>query len=94
MSTFLVLQTPVHLRAERLGDLHREGAYAARRAVDQDLLARLNPPFVAQRLQGGERRNRHGRRLLERPTASTCPAKSVPKTLRFGLRSPTAGRAM
>ena len=28
------------------------------------------------------------------PTASTRPATSVPRTLRFGLRSPTAGRAM
>src|SRR6185437_7166343 len=52
------------LRAERAGDLHGEGADAARRAVDQDLLAGPQPAVVAQAAQGGQRRHRHGRRLL------------------------------
>ena len=32
-----------HLRSECLGDLHGERAHASRRAVDQDLLSRLEP---------------------------------------------------
>jgi hypothetical protein len=32
-----------HLGAERLGDLHGERPYAARRADDQDLVPRLDP---------------------------------------------------
>src|SRR5215211_1607413 len=55
-----------HLRSERPGDLHGERAHAARRAVDQHLLPRLDLPLVAEALQGGERRDGHGRRLLER----------------------------
>jgi len=33
-----VLQTAGHFSAERLRDLHGEGAHASRGAVDQDLL--------------------------------------------------------
>src|SRR6266571_4486922 len=39
---------------------------AARRTVDQDLLPRLELSLVAQTLERGERRRRHGRRLFER----------------------------
>ena len=48
-------------RAEGFGDLHGEGADAAGGAIDEDLLARLEAPLVAKRLQGGEARD-------ERPT--------------------------
>ena len=37
-----------YIRAERFRDLDRERADAARRAVDEDFLARLNFSFVAQ----------------------------------------------
>src|SRR5207248_5651242 len=40
-----------HICAERFGDLHRERAHASRRAVDQDLLPRLDLSFVAYSLQ-------------------------------------------
>ena len=49
-----------------LGDLHGERADAAGRAVDQHLLSRLDLALVAQALQCGDRRDRHGRSLLER----------------------------
>src|SRR5713101_3356180 len=54
-----------HVRAERLGDLHSERTHASRRAVDQDLLPRLNPSFIAKALKGGDCRDRHSRRLVE-----------------------------
>ena len=54
-----------HICAERLGDLHRERAHASRRAVDQDLLSRLDLALVAQTLQGGDRRDGNGGRLLK-----------------------------
>ena len=118
-----------HLRSERLRDLHREGAHASRRAVDQDLLPWLDPsrgredpagrstrpagrpppartsgwPVSAPRglpRRGRTRRSRRvttspntsspGRnRVTFLPTASTCPATSLPRTRFFGLRSPT-----
>jgi hypothetical protein len=53
------------VRAEGLGDLHGKRSNATRRTVDQDLLPRLNPSFVAKALQGGESRHRDGCRLLE-----------------------------
>ena len=43
-----------HFRAEGFGDLHGECADAARGAVDQDLLPRLDLPLVAQTLQHGQ----------------------------------------
>jgi YesN/AraC family two-component response regulator len=46
-----------YIRAERLGDLHSEGAYSPRGAINQHFLPRLNFPFVAKTLQRGERRN-------------------------------------
>src|SRR5205807_9702638 len=52
--------------AERLGDLNRECAYASRRAIDQDFLARLNLCLITKRLQRRESRNRHRRPLLKR----------------------------
>src|SRR6266550_5117172 len=60
-----------HIRAERLGDLHRERTHASRRTVNQDLVLRLNLSLVAQAaqtktLQCGECRNRHRSRLLKR----------------------------
>src|SRR3954469_2680823 len=54
-----------HFRSERLGDLHCERANTARGTVDQDLLPRLNPAFIAKALQSGQPRHRYGRRLLE-----------------------------
>src|ERR1035438_4361531 len=55
-----------HVRAETLGDLHRERAHASRGAVDQDLLSRPNLSLVAKTLQGGECRDAYRSRLLER----------------------------
>ena len=55
-----------HVRAERLCDLHRVGADASGRAVDQNLLPGLDLALVAQRLEGGEPRHRNGCRFLER----------------------------
>ena len=54
-----------HLRAERLGDLHRERTHASRRTVDQNLLPRLNLSLVAQALQGGQSGERRGSGLRE-----------------------------
>ena len=53
------------LRSERLGDLHGERPDATGGAVDQDFLSRLNLPLVAKRLEGGDRRDWHGRSLFE-----------------------------
>jgi hypothetical protein len=64
MSTFLVLHTPV--RSERFRELNGEGAHASRRTDDQDLLPWLDSSVIAQTLQGGQRGQRYGRRLLER----------------------------
>src|SRR5437879_12832228 len=36
-----------HIRAERLGDLHRERTHASRRTVNQDLVLPLNLSLVA-----------------------------------------------
>ena len=55
-----------HFRAERFRDLHGEGPDASRRTIDQNLLPRLELSLVAQTLERGERRRRHGRRLFER----------------------------
>jgi len=55
-----------HVRAERLGDLHRERPDASRRAVDQDLLARPDLTLVAQALQRRHGGDGNRRRLLER----------------------------
>ncbi len=49
----------VHLGAEELGDLNREGAHPTRRSVDQNARPRLDFADVAQRL---ERRQPHQRR--------------------------------
>lgn len=54
-----------HLGVERPGDLHGEGPFASRRPDDQDLLPRLDPPVVAQALQGGQAGDGDHRRLLE-----------------------------
>src|ERR1051326_4692134 len=54
-----------HMSAERLGDLHREGANASRGAIDQDALAGLKLSRVAKTLQGREPRQGNGSRLLE-----------------------------
>src|SRR6266404_7016933 len=54
-----------HICAERLGDLHRERAYASRRAIDQDLLPRLDLSFVANSLQRGDARDVDRSRLLK-----------------------------
>src|SRR5918997_5403903 len=55
-----------HLGVEGLGDLYGQGPYASRRTDDQDLVPRLDPPVVAQTLQGSRRGQGHGRRLVER----------------------------
>src|SRR6266850_6071038 len=55
-----------HFSPVRFGKLQRKRADATRRAVDQYLLSRLNLSSVAKGLEGGDRRHRYGRRLLER----------------------------
>src|SRR6266511_4582922 len=54
-----------YLCAERFSDLHSERTDTPRRTIDQDLLPRLNPTFVAKPLQSCQPRHRYGRRLLE-----------------------------
>jgi hypothetical protein len=54
-----------HLGTQPLGDLHRERPHPSRRAVDQDLLPRLNLPLVTEALQRGVGRYRYGSRLLK-----------------------------
>src|SRR5206468_1122692 len=54
-----------HIRAERLGYLHRECAHPSRRTVDQHPLTRLNLSFVADRLQRRNARYVDGRRLFK-----------------------------
>ncbi|MCR6699844.1 MAG: hypothetical protein NVV68_01110 [Dokdonella sp.] len=54
-----------HLGAERLGDLHREAADAARRTVDQHLVAGAQAAGVAQTLQRGRRGDRQRGGFLE-----------------------------
>jgi len=49
-----VLHTPVTSAPERLGELHRERADAARRADDQHLLPWLYLSPVTKGLEGGE----------------------------------------
>ena len=51
--------------AERLRDLDGEAAHAARGAVDEDALARLEVPVVAHRLECGQACDRHRRGFLE-----------------------------
>jgi hypothetical protein len=60
-----VLATPVTSPPNALGELHGVAAHAAGRAGHQHLLSRLHPAEV-EGLQGGGRRHRHGRGLLER----------------------------
>src|SRR5262245_9687089 len=47
------------LSAEVFGKLYGKRPYATRRTVNQDLLPWLNLAFIAQTLQGGERRDRY-----------------------------------
>src|ERR1700730_1990001 len=54
-----------HIRAERLGDLHREGSHTSRRAVDQDLLTGLNFSLITKRLQSGDARDVDRSRLFK-----------------------------
>ena len=65
-SRFLVLAHARHLGAHRLGDLDGERAHASRRAVDEDLLSRLDLSVVPQHLERGGRGHADGRGLLER----------------------------
>jgi hypothetical protein len=55
-----------HLSAEGPRDLHGEGPDASRRTDDQDLVPGLDASVVAQTLQGGQRGQGYGRRLVER----------------------------
>src|SRR5437763_9906918 len=55
-----------HICAERLGDLHREGTHASRRAINQDLLPRLKLSLVAKTLQGSEPGDGYRSSLLPR----------------------------
>jgi hypothetical protein len=48
----MVLHTPV-ICSRTSWQLYPEGFHAARRAGDQHLLARLDPPVVTRALQGG-----------------------------------------
>ena len=77
------------LRAEGLGDLHRERTDAARGADDEHMLACLDIAPVAQRLQRGQARHRDGGRLLVRQVRRH-PGQLV-RTGRgvFGERTPT-----
>ena len=54
------------LRAERLGNLHRECADPTRSANDQDLLARLDAARVTQPLECREPSMRYRGRLCKR----------------------------
>jgi len=45
---------------EVLGNLHREGAQAAGRTIDQNRLPLLNLSLITETLQGGESRLRYG----------------------------------
>jgi hypothetical protein len=56
-----------HLGADVAGDLRRRHPDAARGGVDQDPLAPLQAGQVGQRVVRGEERERHRRRLDERP---------------------------
>src|SRR5690349_19403546 len=69
ISRFLVLHTG-HFSAERFGNLHGKGTHTTRGAVDQNLVPGCNLSFIAQGLQGGHCRYRHGCRLLECDTGS------------------------
>ena len=53
------------VRSEGLGDLHGEGPDASGCADDEDVLAGLHAPTVAQRLQRGDGGDGHGGGLLE-----------------------------
>jgi hypothetical protein len=53
------------LGAERLRDLDRERPDATRRAVDEDVLTRLERAMGPDRLEGDHARHRHDGRLLE-----------------------------
>src|SRR5438552_10859462 len=53
-----------HICAERLGDLHSECSHTSGRAVNQNLLPRLNLSFVAKALQRGDARYVERSRLL------------------------------
>jgi len=68
MSILSVLETPVHLRAHRLRDLDGERTDVARRAIDEDLVARLDRSAVAasEALKREDGRVRKRGRLLER----------------------------
>src|SRR5215469_6440101 len=55
-----------HVSAEPLRDLHRECAYSSRRAVDENLVSRLEVRFIAKTLQGRIGCHRYGSRLLKR----------------------------
>jgi hypothetical protein len=56
---------PGHLGAERLGQLDREAAHPTRGPDDHDPLAWLDLPGVAERLEGREPGDGHGRGLLK-----------------------------
>jgi hypothetical protein len=56
----------IDFRAECFGNLHGKGAYAAGRAVDENLLPRLNLSLMAQTLQCGECCYRNSRGLLNK----------------------------
>src|SRR5208282_2157689 len=80
-----------NIRAERLGNLHSERAYAARRTVDQDLLTRLKLPFVAKSLQCGECRYRRRSRLLKRHVVRLYDQRRLGSARIFG-KCPKAKR--
>jgi len=51
---------------ERFGNLDRERTHTARRAIDQNLLASLDPSLITKTLKGGDGRDWYGRRVLKR----------------------------
>ena len=87
-STFRVLTTAVTSAPSGLGDLDREGADAARGAVDQDLLAGPHLAVVAHGLEGDETGHRHGRRLLEREARGLGRKLVLGRGRVLGIRAP------
>src|SRR5215208_5119968 len=69
---------------EHLRDLYRERAYASGSAVDQNLLARLDLPVVAQGLESRDRRHRDGRGFFEREARRLQREPSPPGDCVFG----------
>src|SRR5215472_14344686 len=51
---------------ERFGDLDRKGTHTTRRAINQNLLALLDPSLITKTLKGGDCRHGYGCCVLKR----------------------------